>query len=200
MTGSSSNGVGAYILLAFLVVMSILRRRGVRQTKSGSLSKGERQRPILMTWLDPLLSIVFVGGVLWGLMSRDVVHVLFALVGAAAGVPLGVARARTMYVRAVPDAKSVIFRRSTLEYGLLAVLLVLRIVERSIADVSPHHTDRTRGRRKLRENRVDWTALPPRSPKFPKGDMTIQGIEIPRDDARDSASEYFRRKILEPSY
>jgi len=133
VTGSSSSGVGAYILLAFLVVMSILRRRGVRQTKSGSLSKGERQRPILMTWLDPLLSIVFVGGVLWGLMSRDVVHVLFALVGAAAGVPLGVARARTMYVRAVPDAKSVIFRRSTLEYGLLAVLLVLRIVERSIA-------------------------------------------------------------------
>ncbi len=133
MTSSSSNGVGAYVLLAFLVVMSVLRRRGVRQSKTGSLNKGERQRPILMTWLDPLLSVVFVGSVLWGLMSRDVGHVAIALVGAAAGIPLGVARARTMYVRAVPDAKSVIFRRSTLEYGLLAVLLVLRIVESSIA-------------------------------------------------------------------
>jgi hypothetical protein len=38
-----------------------------------------------------------------------------------------------MYVRAVKPHKSVVFRRSALEYGLLSVLLVLRIFESSIA-------------------------------------------------------------------
>jgi hypothetical protein len=61
-----------------------------------------------------------------------------ALAGGAAGIPIGVARARTMYVRAIKETKSVVFRRSPLEYGLLAVLLVLRIVESSIAKL---HSD-----------------------------------------------------------
>jgi len=91
-----------------------------------------------MTWLDPVLVLVFIGPVLWDLLTRDTGHVLTALLGAAAGVPIGVARARTMYVRAVKDAQSVIFRRSNLEYGLLAILLALRIVESSIAKL---HSD-----------------------------------------------------------
>ena len=135
---NSSNGFSAYLLLAFLVVMSILRRRGVRQSRVGSLNQGERQRPLLMTWFDPVLVLVFIGPVLWDLLTRDVGHVVTALLGGVAGIPLGVARARTMYVRAVKNAQSVIFRRSTLEYGLLAVLLVLRLVEGSIAKL---HSD-----------------------------------------------------------
>ncbi len=91
-----------------------------------------------MTWLDPVLVVVFIGSVLWDLIARDVGHLIVALLGAAAGVPIGVARARTMYVRAVKDAQSVIFRRSNLEYGLLAVLVILRIVESSIAKL---HSD-----------------------------------------------------------
>jgi hypothetical protein len=91
-----------------------------------------------MTWLDPVLVLVFIGPVLWDLLTRDSGHVLTALLGAAAGIPVGVARARTMYVRAVKDAQAVIFRRSNLEYGLLAILLVLRVVESSIAKL---HSD-----------------------------------------------------------
>lgn len=91
-----------------------------------------------MTWLDPVLVVVFIGSVLWDLIARDVGHLIVALLGAAAGVPIGVARARTMYARAVKDAQSVIFRRSNLEYGLLAVLVILRIVESSIAKL---HSD-----------------------------------------------------------
>jgi hypothetical protein len=135
---NSSNNFSAYLLLAFLVVMSILRCRGVRQSSVGALNKGERQRPVLMTWLDPVLVVVFIGSVLWDLIARDVGHLIVALLGAAAGVPIGVARARTMYARAVKDAQSVIFRRSNLEYGLLAVLVILRIVESSIAKL---HSD-----------------------------------------------------------
>jgi hypothetical protein len=48
-------------------------------------------------------------------------------------VPIGMARARVMYVRAVKESHSVVFRRSAMEYGLLGLLLVLRIAESSIS-------------------------------------------------------------------
>lgn len=128
-----SNGSAIYVVFAILIVIGILRRRGVSQTQPGSLNKGERQRPVAITWLDPVISILFVGTVLWGLATRNFGHAAIALVGALAGIPIGLARARTMYVRAVRETKSVIFRRSALEYGLLGVLLLLRLVETSIA-------------------------------------------------------------------
>jgi len=130
---NSSTPASAYIVLALLIVMTIIGRRGRRQSKTANLNKGERQRPILITWLDPVLAVLFVGSVLWGLVTRDIGHVVIAIVGGAAGIPLGVARARTMYVRAVKADQSVVFRRSTLEYSLLSLLLVLRLVENSIA-------------------------------------------------------------------
>ena len=87
----------------------------------------------MMTWLDPVLSVLFIGSVLWSLASRDPSHVLAALLGTGVGIPIGIARARTMYVRAVPEHKSVIFRRSQLEYGLLGILLVLRLAADAIS-------------------------------------------------------------------
>jgi hypothetical protein len=135
MHHNSSGSGETYIVLAVLVVIMILRRRGISQTPSGSLGKGERQRPILITWLDPLISILFVGSVLWNLMTRNYAHAGAALIGALAGIPFGVARARVMYVRAVPAAKSIILRRSPVEYALLAVLLALRLSANSIANM-----------------------------------------------------------------
>src|ERR1700677_3977006 len=125
----------SFLVLGILVVIMILRRRGISQPPAGSLNKGERQRPILITWLDPLISILFVGSVLWSLMTRNYAHAGAALVGALAGVPIGLARARVMYVRAIPAAKCIILRRSPVEYALLAVLLVLRLSANSIASM-----------------------------------------------------------------
>jgi hypothetical protein len=130
---SSPNGVGVIVLYGSMIAMVMLQRRGRLQTKPGSLQKGERQRPLMMTWLDPVLGLVFIGSVLWGLACRDAAHVAAAAVGAAGGVPIGVARARTMYVRPVPEFKSVVFRRSPLEYGLLFILLLLRFSEEVIS-------------------------------------------------------------------
>ena len=132
MTGSPS-GASLILLYGLLGVMVVLRRRGAMQTPPGSLAKGERQRPLLMTWLDPVLSFVFIGSVLWSLLSRDLGHALVGIAGALAGIPIGIARARTMYVRAVPEAHCVVFRRSPLEYGLLGLLLVLRLAEDGIS-------------------------------------------------------------------
>jgi hypothetical protein len=135
MHHDSGGGGAIYVVLGVLIVIMILRRRGISQTPSGSLNKGERQRPILITWLDPLISILFVGSVLWGLMTRNYAHAGAALVGALVGVPIGLARARVMYVRAVREAKCIILRRSPIEYTLLAVLLALRLSSNSIANM-----------------------------------------------------------------
>jgi len=99
------------------------------------LEKKQRQRPIMMTWLDPVLSLFFVGTLLWELMTRSPAHVVAALAGGLCGVPLGVARAKAVYVRAIVDVKMVVFRRSALEYGLLAVLLLLRSAENWVASM-----------------------------------------------------------------
>jgi hypothetical protein len=132
---NNGSGSESYIVLGILVVIMILRRRGISQTSPGSLNKGERQRPILITWLDPFISILFVGSVLWTLMTRNYAHAGAAIIGGLAGVPIGLARARVMYVRAVPAAKCIILRRSPVEYALLAVLLVLRLSANSIANM-----------------------------------------------------------------
>ncbi|MGC2167666.1 MAG: hypothetical protein WA580_01025 [Acidimicrobiales bacterium] len=132
--GSSSSGAsaGSYFVLAVLVVIAILRSRSIRQNRDVVLNKGERLRPLVITMLDPLVSIVLIGSVLWGLMERSDGHVVAAFIGAAIGVPIGMARAKVMYVRAVKESRSVVFRRSAMEYGLLGLLLILRIAESSI--------------------------------------------------------------------
>jgi hypothetical protein len=133
---SPSNGSTEtdYVVLVFLVVIAIMRRRGIRENRDFVLQKGERLRPIMITLLDPVISIFLIGTVLWSLMMRGDGHLLAALLGAAVGVPIGMARARVQYVRAVGTAKSVVFRRSPAEYGLLGLLLVLRIAESSISN------------------------------------------------------------------
>jgi hypothetical protein len=132
-SSSSGAGDGAYLVLVLLVVIAVMRNRGIRQNRDMVLNKGERLRPIAITMLDPVISIVLIGTVLWSLMTRNDSHFAVALVGAAAGIPIGTARARVMYVRAVGTAKSVVFRRSVIEYGLLGFLLALRIAEDSIS-------------------------------------------------------------------
>jgi len=132
---SSSSGASdsGYLVLAVLIFIAILRSRSIRQNRDVVLNKGERLRPLAITTLDPLVSIVLIGSVLWSLMSRSDGHVVAALIGAGVGVPIGMARARVMYVRAVKESHSVVFRRSAMEYGLLGLLLVLRIAESSIS-------------------------------------------------------------------
>jgi hypothetical protein len=116
------------VLLAFVVIMTRLRRQGAQAQKSGghSLAKGERQRPIMMTWLDPVLSVLFVGSVLVTLIGRGPSYFVAAIIGGLCGLPIALARAKVMYVRPVPGTQMIILRRSAIEYGLLVLLLVVR--------------------------------------------------------------------------
>ena len=88
-------------MLVFLVVIAILRNRSLRANRDFVLQKGERLRPIMITLLDPTVSVFLIGTVLWDLMTRSDGHFVAALVGAAIGIPIGMAQARVQYVRAV---------------------------------------------------------------------------------------------------
>lgn len=101
-------------------------------TANVPLNKGERIRPLTITLLDPVASLVIIGPIFWHLTSTNVEHVVFAIVGGIFGVAIGWARARVMFVRAVHETKSVILRRSPTEYVLLGLLIVLRLVESSV--------------------------------------------------------------------
>jgi hypothetical protein len=128
---SNSPAIGVVVVVA-LVVISRLVRRGRLQSRTANLVPGERIRPLAITLLDPLVSVVVIGQLVWHLVSQSTIHVLAAVVGSILGVVIGYARARVMFVRAIKPTTSIVLRRSGLEYGLLALLIVLRSAEGTI--------------------------------------------------------------------
>jgi hypothetical protein len=131
---SSGSGITSIIVIAAMVFISTETRKGRRNATNVALVKRERLRPLSITLVDPLISLVLIGQIYWDLASTNLGHVLCALLGAPFGIAIGWARARVMYVRAVPEIKSVILRRSGTEYALLALLLGLRIAEDSVTN------------------------------------------------------------------
>ena len=127
----SSGGLGSLVSFAALIAIVILVRRGRKSTPEIPLLPGERFRPLAITLLDPVVSLVIIGPIFWHLITANLIHVGAALLGAAFGVGIAWARARVMYVRAEPKSKSVVLRRSGIEYGLLLLLIVIRTVENS---------------------------------------------------------------------
>jgi hypothetical protein len=129
---STSNGLGSAVSLVVLLVIVVLVRRGRVTSSQSSLAKGERVRPLAITLLDPLVSLVIIGPIFWHLASTNIAHVAYAALGAVLGIGIGWARARVMFVRALRASKNVVLRRSGVEYGLLALLIILRLIESSV--------------------------------------------------------------------
>ncbi len=96
------------------------------------LASGERVRPIAITLLDPIISAVIIGPFLYRFATVNPLHVVATILGAAAGVAIGYARARVMFVRAEKPTHSIVLRRSGLEYGLVLLLIIIRTAESSI--------------------------------------------------------------------
>ncbi|MBU6515688.1 MAG: hypothetical protein KGL23_08275 [Acidobacteriota bacterium] len=131
MSSSHSPVLGVLLIVA-LVTTSRLVRRGRLQSRTAQLEQGQRIRPLAITLLDPLFSVVIIGPYLWRLITHSSTHVAVAVVGALLGVLIGYARARVMFVRAIRPTTSVVLRRSGFEYALLALLIVLRSAESTI--------------------------------------------------------------------
>jgi len=129
---TQTSPLSSLLLLPVLVVLVVLVRRGKLQSTQATLGRGERIRPLAITLLDPLVSLVIIGGYLWRLSTANVAHLVAAIAGAAVGVAIGRLRAKVMYVRAVPETRSIVLTRSGLEYALVGLLLVLRLTENSL--------------------------------------------------------------------
>ena len=128
----SSSPLIGFVTLAALVAISILVRRGRLQSRHSVLAPRERIRPLAITLLDPVISVIIIGPFVAHFVRSSSLHLLAALVGAAVGVAIGYWRARVMFVRSIRATRSVVLRRSGLEYALVAVLIVLRTLEGSI--------------------------------------------------------------------
>jgi len=128
----SSNPVIGFITLAALVAISVLVRRGRLQSRRSALAPRERIRPLAITLLDPVISVIIIGPFVAHFVRSSSVHLVAAVIGAVAGVAIGYWRARVMFVRSLRSTRSVVLRRSGLEYALVGVLIVLRTLEGSI--------------------------------------------------------------------
>lgn len=130
MVLGASQGSGTSILvLGALVVIAVLVRQGRAQSRNADLQRGERMRPLAITCIDPLISLLVIGPLLWRLVSTHGVNLAGALGGAAVGVVIGYFRARVMFVRAEKRSYAVVLKRSGVEYALVFVLIALRSLE-----------------------------------------------------------------------
>ncbi len=126
---NSSNPVLGWLTLAALVTIAMMVRRGRLQSRSVQLAPRERIRPLAITLLDPLISVLIIGQFVWHLVGLSSGHVLAAILGALLGVGIGYVRARIMFVRALRATRSIVLCRSGLEYGLVLILIILRSAE-----------------------------------------------------------------------
>ena len=122
----SSSPVIVIITVGVAIAISVLVRQGRRQSRSTDVAPRERIRPLAITFLDPIVSVIIIGPFVGSFVAHSITHVLAASLGAVGGIVIGYARARTMFVRAIKETKSVVLRRSSLEYALVVVLVALR--------------------------------------------------------------------------
>jgi len=121
------------VVLLILVVIGRLVQRGRRQGAQHSLAPKERIRPLAITLLDPVISLVIVGPIFLRLITLSSAHTVAAIAGGIVGLAIGYWRAKVMFVRAVKAERLVVLRRHGLEYVLLLVLIVARTSENAVS-------------------------------------------------------------------
>ncbi|MCU1363837.1 MAG: hypothetical protein JWM55_1665 [Acidimicrobiaceae bacterium] len=131
----TENSVQLVAIIAFAVVASSLVRKGRADPQAAYLLPRQRVRPLALEVIDPLMTIIVVGPVLAHELNVSAWHILAGLLGVTVGVPIGILRSRVQFVRAVRVSTSVVLTRSNAEYGLLALLIVLRSAEDGIRNV-----------------------------------------------------------------
>ncbi len=131
----STSPIEIVAIYGVVAVMIVLVRKGRRDPAAKGLPKGQRVRPLALEFFDPILSMVLVGPLLVHELGRGAPHVLAALLGAVLGIPIGLARAKVMFVTALPATTSVVLTRSAPEYVLLGLLLILRTLEQPLSTV-----------------------------------------------------------------
>ena len=131
-TSTSQTSVTSTLALIALLVIAVLVARSRRASKDVTISAGQRIRHIAITVLDPLVSLIVIAPALWRLLASDEWHIPAAVLSGCVGIIIGLQRAKVMMVSARRDIKSVVLRRSGLEYGLVGLLIALRSLEANL--------------------------------------------------------------------
>ncbi|MGY1711856.1 hypothetical protein ACI8AC_20360 [Geodermatophilus sp. SYSU D00758] len=133
----AENGVLEVVALAVLLVLAgyaFWRRRVLRRRYH--LDKRERAVRLGQQWLEPLLAVVVVGGVLAKDVAAGPAHLVALAVGGTAGAVLGVLRARYLLGRVRRVGNRLVLERTWQEVLLLVLLLVLQMVQREVSTES----------------------------------------------------------------
>lgn len=131
-TSTSQTSATSTLALFALLVIAVLVARSRRASKDVTISAGQRIRHIAITVLDPLVSLIVIAPALWRLLASDGWHIPAAVLGGCVGIIIGLQRAKVMLVSVRRDIKSVVLRRSGLEYGLVGLLIALRSLEANL--------------------------------------------------------------------
>jgi hypothetical protein len=136
-TGPPQNGLLELVALAVLLVLAVfavLRRRALRRRYH--LDRRQRAVRLQQQWLEPVLALVVVAGVLWKDLAAGTGHVVAAVVGAVIGVALGALRGHYMLGRARRVGRHLVLERNWQEIAVIVVLLGLQMAQREIGNDS----------------------------------------------------------------
>lgn len=119
--------ISSIFLLILAVIILGYRTQAAVIRKNVPLVKKERVRPMGMEFTEPVLELWVVALVLWSELSTDPLHILFGVIGIVPGLFAGLFRAKIMFVRAVPEYKAVVLKRSWMEFVAVLVLVVVKL-------------------------------------------------------------------------
>jgi hypothetical protein len=128
----TENSVQLIVIVVFAVIASVLVRKGRSDPAAAFLQPRQRIRPLALELLDPLLTVIVVGPVLAHELNLNGWHVLAGVVGLSMGIPIGILRSRVQFVRAIKSSKSVVLTRSSAEYALVVLLVIIRSGENTV--------------------------------------------------------------------
>jgi hypothetical protein len=131
------NGVLEIVVLvvfAALLVVGQYRRRRLRRR----YQLGRRQRAVRLSrqWLEPLVAVVAVAGVLAKDVAAGSAHIVAILAGGVIGAGLGLVRGRFMLGRARRIDGRLVLERNWQELAVIFLLVGLQMVQREVSDRS----------------------------------------------------------------
>lgn len=119
--------VSTVFLLVLAVIILGFRTQAAIIKKNVPMVKKERVRPLGMEFTEPVIELWVVALLLWTELSTDPLHILMGVIGIVPGFFMGWFRARIMFVRAIPEYKAVVMKRSWMETVAVLVLLVVKL-------------------------------------------------------------------------
>lgn len=128
----NSQFISTMFILIIAAITLGFRTQAALVRKNVPLIKKERVRPLGMEFTEPILEVWVVALILWTELTTDPFHMLLGIIGIVPGFFVGIFRAKIMFVRAIPEYKAVVMRRSWAETITVVVILVVKLVTEAL--------------------------------------------------------------------